>query len=85
MERAANRRRRVVVRAENPGCACGAIGHLTADELRERAVGDEVSGFCPICGLVHLSRDEIDELERQKVVQSARFDRIREEAEGTGR
>jgi len=69
------------VRAENPSGACGYVGHITADELKARAVGDEVDGTCPVCGLVHLSMDEIEELERQKVIDSVRFGAIREEAE----
>lgn len=75
-------RKRHRVRVENPSGACGYVGHLTADELKARAVGDEVDGTCPLCGLVHLSQDEIAELERQKVIQSERFDTIRGEAEG---
>ncbi|WP_456387685.1 hypothetical protein [Desulfolithobacter sp.] len=75
------KKKRRLVRAENPGGACGYVGHLTADELKARAVGDEVDGTCPLCGLVHLSMDEISELERQKVIQSKRFDDIRGEAE----
>lgn len=77
----AKKKKRRQVRAENPGGACGYVGHLTADELKARAVGDDVDGTCPICGLVHLSRDEISELEKQKVVDSARFGAIRKEAE----
>ncbi len=75
------KKKRRQVRAENPSGACGYVGHLTADELKARAVGDEVDGTCPFCGLVHLSMDEIAELERQKVIQSERFDTIRDEAE----
>ena len=74
-------KKRRQVRVENPGGACGYIGHMTVDELKARAVGDNIDGACPICGLVHLSRDEIVELERQKVVGTKRFDAIKEEAE----
>ena len=69
------------VRVENPDAACGYVGHFTADELKDRAVGDAVDGTCPICGMVHLSLDEIDELERQKVIESSRFNNIKDEAE----
>ncbi len=75
------RKKRRMVRVENPSGACGYVGHFTADELKARAVGGEVDGTCPICGLVHLTREEIEELERQKVIQSDRFDTIRKEAE----
>jgi hypothetical protein len=72
------------VRAENPSGACGYIGHLTADELKARTVGDNVDGTCPVCGMVHLSMDEIEELERQKVIESKRFNDIKDEAEAKG-
>jgi len=75
-----NKKRRQV-RVENPSGACGYVGHMTVDELKSRAVGDNVDGACPICGLVHLSMDEIVELERQKVIGSDRFDAIKEEVE----
>ncbi|HHL32741.1 MAG TPA: hypothetical protein ENJ30_00085 [Desulfobulbaceae bacterium] len=74
-------KKRRQVRVENPSGACGYIGHMTVDELKSRAVGDNIDGACPICGLVHLSRDEIIELERRKVRGSERFDAITREAE----
>ncbi len=79
--RAKKKKKRHVVRGENPAAACGYIGHFTADELKARAMGDEIDGVCPTCGLVHLSREEIDELERQKVIESDRFGVVRDEAE----
>jgi Fe-S cluster biogenesis protein NfuA len=72
------------VRVENPGGACGYVGHMTADELKDRAVGSNVDGTCPICGMVHLTRDEIEELERQKISDSERFEAIKGEAEAEG-
>ncbi len=77
----AEKKKRREVRAENPSGACGYVGHITADELKARAVGDEVDGTCPLCGLVHLSMDEIEELEKHKVIDSERFGVIKEEAE----
>ncbi len=74
-------KKRRQVRVENPSGACGYVGHMTVDELKERAVGEKFDAACPICGLVHLSRDEIIELERRKVISSDRFDAIKEEAE----
>ncbi|HEB51352.1 MAG TPA: hypothetical protein ENI89_12175 [Desulfobulbus sp.] len=73
--------RRRLVRVENPAGACGHTGHFTADELKARAVGDAVDGTCPFCGRVHLSEEEIRELEQQKVVRSERYQRIRQQAE----
>ncbi|HIP39726.1 MAG TPA: hypothetical protein EYG88_10170 [Desulfocapsa sulfexigens] len=75
------KRERRQVRVENPSGACGYVGHRTADELKARAVGDNVDGTCPVCGMVHLSIDEIKELQRQKVIESPRFGDITDEAE----
>ncbi|HHB77008.1 MAG TPA: hypothetical protein ENK84_10790 [Desulfobulbus sp.] len=75
------KKKRRQVRVENPSGACGYVGHMTVDELKSRAVGDNIDGACPICGLVHLSRDEIIELEQRKERGSERFDAIRKEAE----
>lgn len=69
------------VRVESPNCACGYVGHMTADELKQRAAHDDVDLSCPVCGLIHLSRDEIEDLEKQKVVNSKRYREIRRQAE----
>jgi len=74
-------KKRRKVRAENPSGACGYLGHMTVDELKDRAVGEKFDAACPICGLVHLSKEEIIELERRTVRESERFDAIKEEAE----
>ncbi|RUM38266.1 MAG: hypothetical protein DSY57_02835 [Desulfobulbus sp.] len=75
------KKKRRKVRAENPSGACGYLGHMTVDELKDRAVGEKFDAACPICGLVHLSKEEIIELERRTVRESERFDAIKEEAE----
>ncbi len=69
------------VKAECPSCACGYIGHMTVDELRERAVGEEFDARCPVCRQIHLTREEIEELEKSKVVDSDHFKKIKKEAE----
>ena len=61
--------------------ADGSIGHMTADELLERAVHDNCDLSCPICGLIHLHREEIDQLESQKIIHSERYKQIRQQAE----
>jgi hypothetical protein len=75
------KKQRRQVRAENPGGVCGYVGHMTADELAARAVGDTVDGICPACGMVHLCKEEIKALEKQKITRSQRFDTIQGEAE----
>ncbi|MGW8194417.1 MAG: hypothetical protein ACWGOX_09150 [Desulforhopalus sp.] len=75
--------RRVNVRAENPSGACGKIDHMTIDELKARAVGDDFDGTCPACGKFHLTRDEIIQLENQKVVESESYKAMKREAEAS--
>jgi len=70
------------VHAENPGCANGYISHMTADELKERAATDEVDLRCSVCGMIHLSREEIEELEERKISESPRYLEIKSQAEG---
>ena len=72
---------RTIVRVESPNCACGFVGHMTADELKQRAAHDDMDLSCPVCGLIHLSREEIEDLEQQKVVNSKRYREILRQAE----
>ena len=81
MPQQGEKKRRVQVRAENPSGACGYIDHMTIDELKARAVGEEFDATCPACGMFHLTRDEIDKIEGEKVTQSKSFKDLREEAE----
>ena len=69
------------VRAENPTGACGFIDHMTIDELKECAVGDEFDATCPSCGMFHLDRDEIDHLNSEKVTESRQYAEMKKEAE----
>lgn len=78
------KKQRQKVRVESPSCACGHVGHMTADELKERSAHDDVDLSCPVCGRVHLSQEEIEELESQRVVDSKRYEEMRTEAEGRG-
>ncbi|MBW2658350.1 MAG: hypothetical protein JRC87_01935 [Deltaproteobacteria bacterium] len=74
-------KRRVQVRAESPCGACGRLEHMTVDELKDRAVGDEFDGICPACGLFHLTRAEIEKLEREKITESESYRAMQSEAE----
>ncbi|WP_448872666.1 hypothetical protein [Desulfobulbus propionicus] len=76
-----DQRNRTNVRVEAPNCACGFVGHMTADELKQRAAHDDMDLSCPVCGLIHLSREEIEDLEKQKVVNSKRYREILRQAE----
>ncbi len=48
-------KRKFMVRAECPACACGSIDHLTPEELRAKFIGDEkdIEVTCPRCGEKH--------------------------------
>lgn len=72
---------RVQVRAENPSGACGNVDHMTIDELKARAVGDNFDGSCPACGMFHLTRADIVVLEAEKISESDYYDEMRKEAE----
>ncbi|PIE72028.1 MAG: hypothetical protein CSA20_09920 [Deltaproteobacteria bacterium] len=74
-------RKRVQVRAENPSGACGYIGHMTIDELKARAVGENFDATCPACGKFHLTREEIDQINSEKISESKSYAEMRAEAE----
>ena len=78
------RKERKKVRVEAPSCACGCVGHMTADELNQRAAHADMTLSCPVCGLIHLSREEIEDLEKQKIVNSKRYREIQRQAESEG-
>ncbi len=77
-----SKKSRFKVRAETPDCACGDVGHMTVDELKNQLTGEEISLACPACGQVHLTRSEIAELEKEKVCHSKRYKEIQAQAEG---
>ncbi|MGD9950221.1 MAG: hypothetical protein AB7U29_17350 [Desulfobulbus sp.] len=56
---------------------------MTVDELLERAVHEGCNLSCPLCGLIHLSREEIERIEEEKIVYSDRYRQIRLQAEST--
>jgi Fe-S cluster biogenesis protein NfuA len=69
------------VRAENPSGACGKVDHMTIDELKARAVGDRFDGSCPACGMFHLTRDDIEKIESQKISETEQYAKLKKEAE----
>ena len=73
--------KRYQVRAENPSGVCGYIGHMTIDELKARAVGDEFDATCPACGMFHLTKEEIDKLNNEKITDSKNYAVMKEQAE----
>ncbi len=75
-----NKSFKTVVRGQCPACSCGYVGHMTAEELKARAVGDEVNLSCPVCGLIHLNREEAEDMEQKKVTETARYQQLLKEA-----
>ncbi len=73
--------RRIQVRAENPSGACGNIDHMTIDELKARAVGDNFDGSCPACGMFHLTRADIEAVEAEKISETDYYADLVNEAE----
>lgn len=73
--------RRIQVRAENPSGACGNIDHMTIDELKARAVGDNFDGSCPACGMFHLTRADIEAVEAEKISETDYYADMVNEAE----
>ncbi|BDD88531.1 hypothetical protein [Desulfofustis limnaeus] len=72
---------RIQVRAENPSGACGNVDHMTIDELKARAVGDNFDGSCPACGMFHLTRADIEAVEAEKISDTEYFADMVKEAE----
>lgn len=69
------------VRAENPSAACGKVDHMTIDELKDRAVGENFDGSCPACGMFHLTRADIEKIESEKISETEQYAKIKKEAE----
>lgn len=74
-------RKKTKVRVERVDTKCGAVSHMTVDEIRERIIGDNVNVTCPECGGIHLTREEAEEAATKRLSASARFKKIRAEAE----
>jgi hypothetical protein len=68
------------VRAMRVDTKCGAIGHMTVDEIRERMIGDDLSVTCPECGEIHLTAEDAEAAAARKVRDTPRYKRIVQEA-----
>ena len=74
-------KKRWKVRAERVDTRCGSIGHMTVDEIKERAIGEHVNVACPECGEIHLTIEDVEEAEARKITKTERFAKLREQAE----
>ncbi len=81
MSQKKQRSNRPTVRAENPRGACGNIDHMTIDELKALSVGEHFDGRCPSCGLFHLKRSDIEQIESQKISSTSYYAEMKEQAE----
>lgn len=75
------RKKRFQIRVTRADSACGYIGHMTVDELKQVTFGDNFDGSCPACGRIHLTREEIEEIENQKITDSPEYKETSREAE----
>ncbi len=74
------KKERIQVRAENPGNSCGKIDHMTIDELKARAVDENFDGTCPACGKFHLTRAEIERLEKIRIADTEEYKKMEAQA-----
>ncbi|MFH1057682.1 MAG: hypothetical protein V1797_03250 [Pseudomonadota bacterium] len=77
----AESKRRTEVRAERVDTKCGSVGHMTADEIKRRSIGDNVNLTCPECGEIHLTDEDASEAEQKKISETPRYKQIQSEAE----
>ncbi|OQX19860.1 MAG: hypothetical protein BWK76_03390 [Desulfobulbaceae bacterium A2] len=66
-------KKRHVVHVSTPDTACGYVGHMTVDELKEVAAGADFEVNCPVCGAIHLSREEIEAIEKEKFTDTEAY------------
>jgi predicted RNA-binding Zn-ribbon protein involved in translation (DUF1610 family) len=69
------------VRAERVDTTCGAMDHMTVDEIKRRTVSDDVELTCPECGEVHLTPEEASEAAERKVTETERYKTVKKQAE----
>ncbi len=75
-------KKRTKVRVERVDTKCGAVEHMSVDEIRARIVGEgEVDLACPECGQIHLTPEEAREAGKRKFTESERYRTIKSEAE----
>jgi predicted RNA-binding Zn-ribbon protein involved in translation (DUF1610 family) len=74
--------KRSKVRVERVDTKCGSVGHMTVEEIVSRLIGQDVDLTCPECGEIHLTREEADHAKSKKISATARFKKIKDEAEG---
>lgn len=74
-------KKRTKVRVERVDTKCGAVEHMSVDEIRERIVGDDVDLTCPECGQIHLTPEDAREAGKKKFTDTERYRNIKKQAE----
>ncbi|WP_028581334.1 hypothetical protein [Desulfogranum japonicum] len=74
----------IQVRAVCPSCAGASIGHMTIDEMIERSLDQPCNLACPVCGMFHLSREEVKQIENSKITETKQYLELRKQVEAIG-
>jgi hypothetical protein len=78
---AEKKKERTKVRVERVDTKCGAVDHMTVDEIRARSLGSDVELACPECGEIHLTEEEAQEAAARKISDREKFKAIQNQAE----
>ncbi len=76
-----DKKERAKVRVEAVDTSCGSTGHMTADEIKVRTIGEEVNLACPECGEIHLTPEDACEAAARKISETVKYHKIKSEAE----
>jgi hypothetical protein len=69
------------VRVERVDTKCGAISHMTVDEIKDRTIGENINVTCPGCGAIHLTREDAEEAEKKRITDTPKYKKIEAQAE----
>ncbi len=78
---AAEKKERTKVRVERVDTKCGAVDHMTVDEIRSRTLGPNAELACPECGEIHLTPEDACEAAARKISDRETYRAIKREAE----
>jgi predicted RNA-binding Zn-ribbon protein involved in translation (DUF1610 family) len=78
---AEEKKERTKVRVERVDTKCGAVDHMTVDEIRSRSMGPDVELACPQCGEIHLTDEDACEAAARKISDREKYKAIKEAAE----
>ncbi|HOI96715.1 MAG TPA: hypothetical protein PK250_18580 [Syntrophobacter fumaroxidans] len=76
------RQKRTKVTVEAADTACGAVPHMTVDELAARLNVSSKELYCPACGRIHLTAEDVKKAEAKKYSETERYREISEQTKG---